>query len=81
MRLGEICEKTEPEQGKRTDLTSSHDDTKLEQVGPRMQRHRWQAIARWVTNNRALSPPPPAGRRRRLADASTYFYYICVMSA
>ena len=74
VRLGEICEETEPEQGKRTDLTSFRDGTKLEALGPKVQRHRWQAIARWVANNPAAFEAEIAHFRRQGEDAFTAIY-------
>jgi hypothetical protein len=74
VRLGEMCEETEPEQGKRTDLTSSHDDTKLERIGPPMQRHRWQTVARWVRAERQAFDEDIEAFRKRQEDAFTAAY-------
>jgi hypothetical protein len=45
-KLGEMINEIEKEQGKRTDLTSLHYVTKLDEAEPdRVKRHRWQKLA------------------------------------
>lgn len=45
-RAGELLKKIPKESGKRTDLTSSHDDTRLQDLGiSRPQSSRWQQMA------------------------------------
>ncbi len=69
-RAGEMLAETPKEPGKRTDLTSSHDVTRLQDVGiSRQQSSRWQRIAdipepdfeRKITEDKA--------RRRELTSA------------